>query len=193
MNYYLLKQIVIYSRSRSKKNHQKTKPKCRVFLFLGHSGAARGRARTRERVRGRSAGCLLGKVCLLVLRERGREVCALRCALSAGDRREVPRKYEQTRVLSEFLFVQTHPLRRSALVCRLQCKAHGESLWRVRAAEVLRAVQHFVQRFSFSCSSSSLLLLLYPKGGLFVICWLLGICWQFREGWKRWFRERRHC
>lgn len=86
--------------------------------------------------------------------------------------RIVPRKYE--RRSAGFLFVQTPApevcVRFSTSLVIARSREWG-SLSATRRAALCAPILLILLSFCF-----------YPRGGLFAICWLLGICWQFREG-----------
>lgn len=109
-----------------------------------------------------------------------------------GDRRKVPRKYERKSALGFSLC--KHP----ALGSRRSCFSTAPRassfcpLSRDCAIERVREGEQGssrVTRCAALCALLlfSVLLLLFPaspldlRGGLFAICWLLGICWQFRK------------
>lgn len=106
MNYYLLKQIVIYSRSRSKKNHQKTK-QMSCFLISCHTRSERASECAW------SVGCLsLGGRCfvsLLVLTEY------INWASRTHRVQEIGEKYRVSmdKKVQSFSLCKYHPLRRS--------------------------------------------------------------------------------
>lgn len=200
MNYYLLMQIVIYSRSRSKKNLQKTK-QMSCFLISCHARSER----TWERESAWSVGCLSLGEGGSTLRERAREWRTL----VPGDRRKVPRKYENRSARSFSLC--KHPAlgsRRSFLYCSTSepflsslsrdCVIRESLKWRAKKlacnAKCTTLCTAFLLRILLLLFRASPLDL---RGGLFAICWLLGICWQFRrkDGWKkkRWCHETGHC